>query len=80
MAALHLAVVDGVVLETFDLQGDLHRLLTWAHDMGVELRDLEAGPVRLDDVFRALDGPGSTTPATTPVTTPSTSPATAPTR
>ena len=74
------ALNGGFHVETFDLQGDLHRLLTWAHDMGVELDDLEAGPVRLDDVFRALDGPGSTTPATTPVTTPATSLATAPTR
>ena len=41
-------------VETFNLQADLHRLLGWAHDSGVELRGLEAGPTRLDDVFRAL--------------------------
>jgi ABC-2 type transport system ATP-binding protein len=42
-------------VETFHLQDDLHRLLAWAHDHGVELQELEAGPTRLDDVFRALD-------------------------
>lgn len=42
-------------IETFHLQDDLHRLLVWAHDHGVELEKLEAGPTRLDDVFRALD-------------------------
>ena len=42
-------------VETFHLQHDLHRLLVWAHDTGVELQDLQAGPTRLDDVFRALD-------------------------
>ncbi|AWB94111.1 ABC transporter ATP-binding protein [Aeromicrobium chenweiae] len=42
-------------VETFDLQGDLHRLLEWAHRAGVELQQLEAGPTRLDDVFRALE-------------------------
>jgi ABC-2 type transport system ATP-binding protein len=42
-------------IETFHLQDDLHRLLAWAHDHGVELKKLEAGPTRLDDVFRALD-------------------------
>jgi ABC-2 type transport system ATP-binding protein len=42
-------------IETFNLQEDLHRLLDWAHDAGVELLQLEAGPTRLDDVFRALD-------------------------
>ena len=41
-------------VETFDLQGDLHRLLGWAHDAGVDLRELQAGPTRLDDVFRAI--------------------------
>lgn len=41
-------------IETFSLQHDLHRLLGWAHDTGVELRDLQAGPTRLDDVFRAM--------------------------
>ena len=42
-------------VETFHLQEDLHRLLDWAHEKGVELDRLEAGPTRLDDVFRALD-------------------------
>ena len=42
-------------IETFHLQDDLHRLLVWAHDHGVELEKLQAGPTRLDDVFRALD-------------------------
>ncbi|WP_122817572.1 ABC transporter ATP-binding protein [Nocardioides pantholopis] len=42
-------------IETFSLQHDLYRLLGWAHDTGVELLDLTAGPTRLDDVFRALD-------------------------
>ncbi|GAB2451906.1 ABC transporter ATP-binding protein [Streptomyces incanus] len=41
-------------IETFNLQDDLYRLLGWAHDTGVELRDLQAGPTRLDDVFRAI--------------------------
>ncbi|UUV30948.1 ABC transporter ATP-binding protein [Amycolatopsis roodepoortensis] len=43
------------VIETFGLQKDLHVLLRWAQDNAVELRDLEAGPTRLDDVFRAID-------------------------
>jgi ABC-2 type transport system ATP-binding protein len=42
-------------IETYHLQDDLHRLLVWAHDHDVELQELEAGPTRLDDVFRALD-------------------------
>jgi len=42
-------------IETFYLQEDLYRLLEWAHGSGVVLQDLEAGPTRLDDVFRALD-------------------------
>ncbi|MFI9842126.1 ABC transporter ATP-binding protein [Nonomuraea sp. NPDC051941] len=42
------------LIETFGLQKDLHTLLRWAQDHAVELRDLEAGPTRLDDVFRAL--------------------------
>ncbi len=42
-------------VETFGLQEDLHTLLRWARDNAVELRDLEAGPTRLDDVFRAID-------------------------
>ncbi|MFC4012972.1 ABC transporter ATP-binding protein [Nonomuraea purpurea] len=46
---------DGTYLvETFALQKDLHTLLRWAQDHAVELRDLQAGPTRLDDVFRAL--------------------------
>jgi ABC-2 type transport system ATP-binding protein len=46
---------DGSVLvETFDLQRDLSRLLRWAEDGGSDLRDLSAGPTRLDDVFRAI--------------------------
>ncbi|MEU5999520.1 MULTISPECIES: ABC transporter ATP-binding protein [unclassified Streptomyces] len=46
---------DGkVLIETFGLQKDLHTLLGWAHDNAVELRELEAGPTRLDDVFRAI--------------------------
>ncbi|MEV4692356.1 ABC transporter ATP-binding protein [Micromonospora echinospora] len=51
------AVVDAggkAVVETFALQKDLHLLLRWAQGQGVELRDLEAGPTRLDDVFRAI--------------------------
>ncbi|WP_422772722.1 ABC transporter ATP-binding protein [Plantactinospora sp. WMMC1484] len=53
------AAVDGngrAVIETFALQKDLHLLLGWAHEHAVELRDLEAGPTRLDDVFRAISG------------------------
>ncbi|GAA3701504.1 ABC transporter ATP-binding protein [Nonomuraea antimicrobica] len=42
------------LIETFGLQKDLHTLLHWAQDHAVELRDLQAGPTRLDDVFRAL--------------------------
>ncbi|MFV2019670.1 ABC transporter ATP-binding protein [Micromonospora sp. LOL_023] len=47
---------DGGVLriETLDLQRDLHTLLRWAQEHAVELRGLEAGPTRLDDVFRAI--------------------------
>ncbi|NED97076.1 ABC transporter ATP-binding protein [Phytoactinopolyspora alkaliphila] len=41
-------------IETFGLQEDLYRLLGWAHHTGVELRELQAGPTRLDDVFRAI--------------------------
>lgn len=40
-------------VETFHLQDDLRRLLDWAHDADVELLELNAGPIRLDDVFRA---------------------------
>ncbi|MDW3848848.1 ABC transporter ATP-binding protein [Micromonospora sp. BRA006-A] len=52
------AAVDGagkVRVETFALQKDLHVLLRWAQDHAVELQGLEAGPTRLDDVFRALN-------------------------
>jgi len=45
---------DTLRIETLDLQRDLHTLLRWAHDHAVELRGLEAGPTRLDDVFRAI--------------------------
>ncbi|MFE2499327.1 ABC transporter ATP-binding protein [Streptomyces scopuliridis] len=47
--------MDGkVLIETFHLQKDLHTLLGWAHANAVELRELRAGPTRLDDVFRAI--------------------------
>jgi ABC-2 type transport system ATP-binding protein len=47
---------DGTLLiETHQLQKDLHTLLGWAQDHGVELLDLAAGPTRLDDVFRAIN-------------------------
>jgi ABC-2 type transport system ATP-binding protein len=42
------------LIETFGLQKDLHVLLRWAEDNAVELRELEAGPTSLDDVFRAI--------------------------
>ncbi|MGW6441616.1 ABC transporter ATP-binding protein [Lentzea sp. NPDC055074] len=42
------------LVETFELQKAMSALLRWAEDHGVELRDLEAGPTRLDDVFRAI--------------------------
>lgn len=49
------ATSDGrLLIETFQLQRDLHTLLDWSRDTAVELRDLEAGPTRLDDVFRAI--------------------------
>lgn len=43
-----------LLIETLDLQRDLHGLLGWAHDNTVELQDLNAGPTGLDDVFRAI--------------------------
>ncbi|MEU3513260.1 ABC transporter ATP-binding protein [Streptomyces longwoodensis] len=46
--------VGRFVVETFDLPRDLYILLDWAHTQGVELRNLEAGPTRLDDVFRSI--------------------------
>ena len=53
---VHITHANGSLrVETFSLQEDLHRLLDWAHDTGVELLELTAGPTRLDDVFRALD-------------------------
>ncbi|WP_329086305.1 MULTISPECIES: ABC transporter ATP-binding protein [unclassified Streptosporangium] len=42
------------LIETLSLQKDLYTLLRWAQDHAVELRELQAGPTRLDDVFRAL--------------------------
>ncbi|MFD4539157.1 ABC transporter ATP-binding protein [Streptomyces bauhiniae] len=45
-----------VLIETFDLPHDLYLLLAWSRSHGVELQDLEAGPTRLDDVFRAISG------------------------
>ncbi len=48
------ALNGGFHVETFNLQDDLYRLLDWANDAGVELRELQAGPTRLDDVFRAI--------------------------
>ena len=47
---------DGKFLvETFGLQKDLYTLLGWAQDHAVELTGLQAGPTRLDDVFRAIE-------------------------
>ena len=43
------------LIETFELQTDLKRLLDWADAHAVELLGLSAAPTRLDDVFRALD-------------------------
>lgn len=48
------AVDGGRRVETFSLQKDLYRLLGWAHETGVDLRGLQAGPTSLDDVFRAI--------------------------
>jgi ABC-2 type transport system ATP-binding protein len=42
-------------VKTFNLQLDLHRLLVWAHDNGVQLLQLRADPPRLDDVLRGSD-------------------------
>ncbi|GAA2405340.1 ABC transporter ATP-binding protein [Actinomadura vinacea] len=41
-------------IETSDLPKDLYILLHWAHHNGVEPQELEAGPTRLDDVFRSI--------------------------
>ncbi|GAA2177635.1 ABC transporter ATP-binding protein [Leucobacter tardus] len=51
----HVRRDDGTVLvETHALQGDLHRLLAWADERDLELLELEAGPTRLDNVFRSI--------------------------
>ncbi|GAB2983102.1 ABC transporter ATP-binding protein [Streptomyces pseudoechinosporeus] len=42
------------LIQTFDLPKDLYILLGWAHANAVELRELQAGPTRLDDVFRSI--------------------------
>lgn len=42
-------------IETFTLEQDLRTLLDWSRATGVPLEELEAGPSRLDDVFRSLD-------------------------
>ncbi|QFG22315.1 ABC transporter ATP-binding protein [Actinomadura sp. WMMB 499] len=42
------------VIETHNLPKDLYALLHWAHHNGVEPQELEAGPTRLDDVFRSI--------------------------
>lgn len=48
-------VSDGTYLiETFELQPDLKRLLDWADTHAVQLHGLSAAPTRLDDVFRAI--------------------------
>ncbi|SDT04345.1 ABC transporter ATP-binding protein [Actinoplanes derwentensis] len=44
-----------VRVDTFQLQKDLHLLLSWAQDHALELGDLSAGATRLDDVFRAIE-------------------------
>ncbi|CAM4055414.1 ABC transporter ATP-binding protein [Kibdelosporangium persicum] len=43
------------LIETHRLQKDMAVLLRWAEDHAVELQELQAGPTRLDDVFRAID-------------------------
>lgn len=43
------------LIETFELQADLKRLLDWSDAHAVELIGLSAAPTRLDDVFRSLD-------------------------
>ncbi|AOS61926.1 ABC transporter ATP-binding protein [Actinoalloteichus hymeniacidonis] len=42
------------LIKTTDRQRDLYVLLRWALENSVQLRDLEAGPTRLDDVFRSI--------------------------
>jgi ABC-2 type transport system ATP-binding protein len=49
------------LIETFDLQADLKRLLDWAHEGTVDLLGLSAAPSRLDDVFRDLEAQPSHT-------------------
>lgn len=44
----------GFVIRTMQLQTTLHSLLGWAAHTGVELRSLEAGSPRLDDVLRSI--------------------------
>ncbi|TDC48834.1 ABC transporter ATP-binding protein [Actinomadura sp. KC345] len=43
------------LIETFNLPKELYALLHWAHQHGVEPQELEAGPTRLDDVFRSIE-------------------------
>ncbi|MGJ9424172.1 ABC transporter ATP-binding protein [Aeromicrobium sp. CF3.5] len=42
-------------IETFTLEKDLRTLLNWAHSASVPVSELQAGPTRLDDVFRSID-------------------------
>jgi ABC-2 type transport system ATP-binding protein len=42
------------LIETFNLPKDLYTLLHWAAHHGVVPEELEAGPTRLDDVFRSI--------------------------
>ncbi|WBQ03436.1 ABC transporter ATP-binding protein [Kribbella sp. CA-293567] len=46
---------DGFRIETFALEQDLRALLNWAHGASVPLAELDAGPTRLDDIFRSID-------------------------
>lgn len=43
-----------LVVESTDLQRDLLKLLQWAEEERVQLKELSAGPVGIDDAFRAL--------------------------
>jgi ABC-2 type transport system ATP-binding protein len=45
----------GFRIETFALEQDLRALLNWAHGSSVPLAELDAGPTRLDDIFRSID-------------------------
>ncbi|ADB29926.1 ABC transporter related protein [Kribbella flavida DSM 17836] len=45
----------GYRVETFDLEQDLRTLLNWAHSSSAPLTELEAGPTRLDDIFRSIE-------------------------